>query len=63
MTAERTRPDRVVVFRRINGDWGWRLVAPNGLRIATAGEGYRRRSQAMRIAQRVTGLTPELADD
>jgi len=54
--------DRVVVYRRADGDWGWKLLARNNRIIATSGEGYTRRTQARKIAVRVTGRTPDLED-
>lgn len=35
-------------FRRADGDFGWRLVAGNGKKVATSGEGFTRLEDAVR---------------
>lgn len=54
------RPDRVVVFKDIAGDYRWRRSAPNGRILAVSGEGYRNREECERIARRVNGPGGEL---
>jgi uncharacterized protein YegP (UPF0339 family) len=60
--------ERLVVYRREDGLYDWRLVADNGQIIATSGgQGYTERNDAVEGAARVakafreTGV--EMADD
>ena len=41
------RPDRLIVFRGVDGDWRWQRR--NGV-VAVSGEGYRRRSHTIGMA-------------
>lgn len=45
------------IFKGEDKQWYWRLVAKNG-KIVCQSEGYKRRSQAIKTAERM----PELAD-
>ena len=54
--------DKVQVFKDAAGEWRWRMRARNSHIIATSGEGYRNRSHALRMAERVTGLVPEVIE-
>lgn len=45
------------VFKRADGQWGWRLISPNGQVIATAGEGFTRKWSAKRAGRRVIRLS------
>lgn len=47
--------DRIEVLRSMNGEWYWRIVAPNGEIIATAGETFTRKWSAKRAARRIKG--------
>ncbi len=38
------------VFQFINGEWGFRLKAPNG-KVVASGEGYKQRAGAIRGAR------------
>jgi uncharacterized protein YegP (UPF0339 family) len=43
------------VYKRNDGKWAWRLVAPNGQIIATdGGQGYENRKDAERMGKAVT---------
>ena len=39
------------IYPDINGEWRWKLVAPNGKRIATSGEAFDSHSNAVRAAR------------
>ncbi len=43
------KPAKITVYQRIDGQWGWRMVGPNGENQA-GGEGYTRKSSAKRGA-------------
>jgi len=48
--------DRVQVYRRGDGRWAWRRLAPNGQVIATdGGQGYEDRDEAVRMAYGTNG--------
>jgi uncharacterized protein YegP (UPF0339 family) len=54
--------DRVQVFREKRGPvprWRWRVKAANRRTIATSGESFVSRGNAVRAAIRVTGREPE----
>jgi uncharacterized protein YegP (UPF0339 family) len=51
MTDE-PRPDRVQVFRRADGLYDWRAVAPNGEKLYGSLQGYTHRADAIEGAQR-----------
>lgn len=36
----------LTIYKGVDGDWRWRLVASNGRIIAASSEGYRRRRAA-----------------
>lgn len=40
------------VCRDRAGEWRWRLVAANGRKVATSGEGYTRKRDAVRAARK-----------
>jgi uncharacterized protein YegP (UPF0339 family) len=42
---------KVIVFRRKDRDYAWSLRADNGEVIADSGEGYRRKSYAIKKAE------------
>lgn len=45
------KPDRLIVYRGVDGDWRWhRRNAANGRIVAVSGEGYRRRSHTIAMA-------------
>ena len=44
------------VYKDAQKQWRWRLVAANGNIVADSGEGYRRRADAVHMAERI--LTP-----
>ncbi len=50
--AKEKRPAIVVVFRRSDGDWGWKTVAANGRIVSAAGEGFKSRAYAIRSAEK-----------
>jgi uncharacterized protein YegP (UPF0339 family) len=50
--------DEVEVYRRDDGDYGWRLKAGNHEGIATPGEGYGDKSYAVEAARRSTFREP-----
>lgn len=55
---------RAEVYRREDGRWAWRLVAPNGHIIATdGGQGYENREDAMAIIERYLRLAPTEAGE
>lgn len=39
------------VYQDKGGEWRWRLVAANGRTVATSGEGYTRKADALRAAR------------
>ncbi len=45
-----------VIYRDRQKQCRWTLYAPNGRKIATCGEGYRKRSHAVRMITRIIGL-------
>jgi uncharacterized protein YegP (UPF0339 family) len=42
--------DKVTVFRRADGDWGWRRQSENGRVVSGSGEGYQDKGHALRMA-------------
>jgi len=54
-----SRDDRTEVYEDKAGGWRWRRIAPNGEIIADSGEGYTRKVDALRAADRVFDETPE----
>ena len=46
------KPDRLVVFRGVDGEWRWRSMKGHNRRIvvSVSREGYRRRSDAVGMA-------------
>jgi len=50
-------------FKRNDGQWGWRMISPNGQTIATSGEGFTRRWSAKRAGRRVLRLARKDAAD
>lgn len=61
------RVARVKLFKDRKGEYRWRLVAKNGRIVADSGEGYSRRRDAERAADRfvelVRGEDLELVDE
>ena len=49
----RRRPDCTEVYEDAAGMWRWRRVAPNGEIVADCAEGYSRKYDAKRAADRV----------
>lgn len=49
------------VYRDTAGQWRWRLVAKNGRTVGDSGEGYRRRVDCVRMAQRILLGAPYLS--
>jgi uncharacterized protein YegP (UPF0339 family) len=47
--------DTTEVYQDDKGEWRWRRVAPNNEIVADSGEGYTRRADAERAAERVFG--------
>lgn len=47
------------VFKDLRGKWRWRLIASNGKKIATSGESFDSRSNAIRAARNVKRLAPD----
>jgi uncharacterized protein YegP (UPF0339 family) len=45
---------KVYASRKVKGQWGWTLLAPNGLKIATCGELYKSKAHALKMAQSMT---------
>ena len=54
-----SKKDKVVIYqsKKVKGQWGWRVIAPNGKRIAISGELYKNKAHALKMAQR---LFPDL---
>jgi uncharacterized protein YegP (UPF0339 family) len=53
------RKDRVEVYRREDGLWEWRRIAPNGQIVATSGgQGYEREHEARQRALLYNPDTP-----
>lgn len=50
---------KLVTFRDKAGEWRWSLKARNGKIVADSGEGYSSRANAIRAAERVSGLIAE----
>ena len=42
---------RIYKSRKVEGQWGWSLIAPNGKKVATCGELYKSKAHALKIAQ------------
>ena len=49
---------RAQVYKRRDGDWGWRRLSANNNITATSGEGYRSPSAAEKAAQRENPSLP-----
>jgi uncharacterized protein YegP (UPF0339 family) len=47
------------VFRDAGENWRWRLVAGNGRNVATSGEAFASRSNAVRAARDVARVAPD----
>jgi uncharacterized protein YegP (UPF0339 family) len=45
---------KVYPSRKVKGQWGWTLLAPNGLKVATCGELYESKAHALKMAQSMT---------
>lgn len=55
------RPDRVIVYEDVAGEWRWRRVAANGEVVGDSAEGYSRKHDAKRAAVRTNpGLPVEV---
>jgi uncharacterized protein YegP (UPF0339 family) len=48
-------PDTIRVFQDESGAWRWNRVADNGERVATSGEAFDQKSNAVRAAEREAG--------
>jgi hypothetical protein len=48
-----SRPNTLTFFKDDGGEWRWRMTAPNGEIVADSGEGYSRRIDCQREAQRL----------
>ncbi len=47
--------DRVYVFKDAKGDWRWTFISgKNHRKMATSGEGYRKKSSCLKGLERVT---------
>lgn len=53
------KKDKVVIYqsKKVKGQWGWRVIAANGKRIAISGELYKNKAHAAKMAKR---LFPDL---
>ena len=49
---------RVKFYRDRGRNWRWTIYAKNGRKVANAGQGYSRRSDAVNGFRVVTGWTP-----
>jgi uncharacterized protein len=47
------------IFQGSTGKWRWRLIADNGQKVATSGEAFDSRSNAVRAARNVKRLAPD----
>lgn len=52
ITTAHSRRGRFECYRSPDGDWRWRLKAPNG-RVIASGEGYRTRSGVKRAIEAI----------
>jgi len=46
------------LYRDRQKQWRWRLIAPNGRKVAGAGEGYHNRTHAERMARKIGNGLP-----
>ena len=57
---------RIYKSRKVEGQWGWSLIATNGKKVATCGELYKSKAHALKIAQsmveRFAGHTLKIED-
>lgn len=44
---------RLREYRRRNGEWSWTLIASNGKKVATAGEGFKRRATMRKTTRKL----------
>jgi uncharacterized protein YegP (UPF0339 family) len=44
---------KFVIWQDVNKEWRWTLWSRNGKKIATVGEGYARKSQALRMCAKI----------
>lgn len=45
---------RVYPSRKVKGQWGWTLIAPNGKKIATCGELYKSKGYALKMVNELS---------
>jgi uncharacterized protein YegP (UPF0339 family) len=50
---------RFDVFQDVAGNFRWRLIAGNGEKVASSGEAFANRSNALRAAKRVAQVAPQ----
>lgn len=56
-----TSKSKFEIFKRMDGEYSWRLKAPNGQIIATSGVAYVTRSGAVEGARRVRSAMSEIS--
>ena len=44
---------RIYKSRKVAGQWGWSLIAPNGKKVATCGELYKNKAHAKKMADSI----------
>jgi len=59
------KADTIKVFRDESGAWRWNRVAANGERVATSGEDFDTKANAIRAAEREANgeIAVEVADE
>lgn len=52
-----SKRDRVEIYRskKVKGQFGWRYVAANGKKIAIGGELYKRKSNVLKMVEKLFG--------
>lgn len=53
---------KITIYKDLNGEWRWRMVASNGRIIADSAEGYKRRSHALRMAKKIAAGGAAIVD-
>ena len=43
---------KILIYLDKSGEWRWRMVAANGRKVATSGEGYTRKRDAVKAAKK-----------
>jgi uncharacterized protein YegP (UPF0339 family) len=51
---------RVKVFRGVNKEWYWHVVASNGKIVCSGGEGFKRRSSITKIVDKLFAANPKV---